>query len=559
MFLPRPHIIILFFVLGCIHLSAQDKKPWVEFGSSIRISATAYQMTGQESRQEPFSFFVHGTPSLTVKGFEIPVHFILSNHHQTIQQPFNRFGIAPKYKWAKVYLGYNTMALSKYTFSNRQFLGGGVELLPGKFRIAGLFGRLQAAVREDSAGMQEANTFLLNQPIPRFERRAIGAKVGYGTTESYVDIVGMRAYDVLDNRQFSDTSALRPQENTALGIQSQLKLFKKVTLKMDVASSVFTRDTTSEEHELDEGVKWIGNIVQPKTSTQVLFAGEIGLGYKNPTWGIQLNYKRIDPDFKSMGIYYLQSDIAQWTIAPQFTLLNKTLRVRGSIGIQKNNLYNTRLATSNRGIQSYNAQWNQSKTFQLGAFFTNFGLTQTPGLRPISDTNRVSQINSSYGISPSFFWAGGTWQHQLFSTISANKLSFNKSSINPVEDIRTIQVNANYLISPQKDSRFSIGALFTYLTSDFGDSKSINTGFGGTFNLNPPNGKWTASTQAQYFINKLDEGSNGNSISVNADVQYSIKKSIQFFLLGQLINNNTGIPETSFNEKQFTLGLQLQF
>src|SRR5687768_9267702 len=103
-----------------------------------------------------------------------------------------------------------------------------------------------------------------------------------------------------------------------------------------------------------------------------------------------------------MGIYYLQSDIAQWTIAPQVTLLNKTLRVRGSIGFQKNNLYNTRLATNKRGIQSYNAQWNQSKTFQLGAFFTNFGLTQTPGLRPISDTNRVSQINSSYGISPSF-------------------------------------------------------------------------------------------------------------------------------------------------------------
>lgn len=552
-------LLMLVFALCSFPLAAQSKKPLVEVASSIRLSATGYQITGQDNRQEPFSFFLHGSPTVSIKGFDIPFHFIFSNHQKSFQQPFNRFGISPKYKWAKVHFGYNTMQLSKYTFSNRQFLGAGVELNPGKWRFAGLFGRLQAAVREDSIGLQPSESFLSDQRIPRFERRAIGGKIGIGTTQSYFDIVGLKAYDVLDERFLSDTSSLRPQENIALGINSILKITKSLQLKMDIASSVFTRDTTSDIHELDETTQWIGNILEPKTSTQVLFAGEIGLGYKQSNWGVTLNYKRIDPDFKSMGIYYLQTDISQWSVAPNLNLLNKSLRIRGNIGIQKNNLYNTRLATNKRGIQSANIQWNPGNAFQLGAFFSNFGLTQTPGLRQLTDSTRVSQVNSSYGLSPSLSWSGTTWQHQVFATISLSKLSFNKSAINPIEDVRTIQFNGQYTLTPKTDNRFSIGALFTWLKSDFGTSQSVNTGFGGSGSLNDLKGRWSATGAAQYFLNRLDENENGNSIVIHADIQYQLKKSLQFFLLGQFIRNDTGEDETTFTEKQMTVGLQFQF
>lgn len=550
---------LIFFVLCGIPLAAQNKKPLLEFGSSIRLSATGYQMTGQDNRQEPFSFFLHGSPTVSIKGFDIPVNFIFSNHHKSIQQPFNRFGITPKNKWAKVHLGYNTMQLSKYTFSNRQFLGAGVELNPGKFRFAGLYGRLQAAIREDSLDLPPATSFLSDQRIPRFERRALGGKIGIGTSLSYFDLVGMKAFDVTDDRMLADTSTLRPQENIALGIHSQLKITKQIQLKMDVASSVFTRDTTSDNYELNEGVQWIGNILQPKSSTQVLFAGEVGLGYKTTNWGVQLNYKRIDPDFKSMGIYYLQTDISQWSVAPNFTLLNKTLRVRANIGIQKNNLYNTRLATNKRGIQSANLQWNPNAFFQMGAFFSNFGLTQTPGLKQLTDSTRISQVNSSYGLSPMLSWSGTTWRHQVFSTISVSKLSFNKSAINPIDDVQTAQFNGQYTLTPKKDNRFSVGGIFTWLKSDFGETQSVNTGFGSTGSLHDPKGRWSATAAVQYFFNSLDEIKNGNSIVINTDIQYQLKKALQFFLLGQFIRNNTGLDESTFTEKQMTVGLQFQF
>lgn len=550
------YLIGTFIFLVSSLCAQQAKTPWVEFGSSIRLSATAYSIRGQDYRQEPFSYFLHGTPRLTIKGFDIPVSFILSNQQRSIQQPFNRIGIAPKYKWMKAYLGYNTMALSKYTFSNRQFLGAGIELNPGKLRLAALYGRLQKAIREDSTEAN-ANSFLLQQSLPRFERRAFGGKIGIGSVNSYFDIVGMKAYDVKGPDDPIDTLAVRPQENVALGIQSKLKLSKFVELKLDLASSIYTRDTTSADYDVDEEVGFLVNVLQPKESTQILFAGEAGIGYKKPTWGLQLNYKRIDPDFKSMGVYYLQSDISQWTIAPNFSLLKKTLRIRGQIGIQRDNLYETRLATSKRLIQSAHAQWNQSRFFQIGAYYTNFGLTQTPGLKALTDTTRISQVNGSYGISPSFYIAGKTWQHQIYSTISFNKLSFNKSSIVAIEDIKTTQLNVGYTISPISSNRFSIGVLMTSLKTDATTSISSSNGFGGNGSYTDEKGLFRIGGQVQYFTNHLDENPNGHSLVFSVDANYQLQKQIQCFFLGQLIKNETPSGEGSFTENQFTLGLQI--
>lgn len=242
---------------------------------------------------------------------------------------------------------------------------------------------------------------------------------------------------------------------------------------------------------------------------------------------------------------------------PQFFLIEKTLRIRGQIGIQKDNLYDTRLATSKRLIQSAYAQWNQSRFFQLGAYYTNFGLTQTPGLKALTDSTRISQVNGSYGLSPSFFITGQTWQHQVYGTISFNKLSFNKSSIVAPEDIKTRQLNIGYTLSPISSNRFTLGALLTSLVTDATTSITSSRGLGGNGSYTDVKGLFHAGGQIQYFINRLDENPNGNSIVFSVDASYQIQKQIQCFFLGQLIKNETPTGEGSFTENQFTLGLQI--
>jgi hypothetical protein len=64
--------------------------------------------------------------------------------------PFNRFSIAPSYKWVKVYAGYTSMQFSPYSLAGHELFGGGVELSPDNgFKISALFGRLKKASNGD--------------------------------------------------------------------------------------------------------------------------------------------------------------------------------------------------------------------------------------------------------------------------------------------------------------------------------------------------------------------------------------------------------------------------
>jgi hypothetical protein len=237
--------------------------------------------------------------------------------------------------------------------------------------------------------------------------------------------------------------------------------------------------------------------------------------------------------------------------------LKKTLRIRGQLGIQKDNLYKTRLATSKRLVRSAHVQWNQSRAFQLGAFYTNFGLTQTPGLKALTDSTRISQVNGSYGLSPSLFLINKTWQHQLYGTVSLNKLSFNKTAINAIADIKTIQLNAGYTLSPVSSNRYSVGALVTSLRTDATTTITSSNGIGGNGSYTDAKGLFQAGAQVQFFVNRLDENPNGTSLVFSTDLSYQLKKQLQFFLLGQYINHKTPMSEGSFTEYQFTLGIQL--
>jgi hypothetical protein len=202
-------------------------------------------------------------------------------------------------------------------------------------------------------------------------------------------------------------------------------------------------------------------------------------------------------------------------------------------------------------------QWNQSRAFQLGAFYTNFGLTQTPGLKALTDSTRISQVDGSYGLSPSLFLINKTWQHQLYGTVSLNKLSFNKTAINAIADIKTIQLNAGYTLSPVSSNRYSVGALVTSLRTDATTTITSSNGIGGNGSYTDAKGLFQAGAQVQFFVNRLDENPNGTSLVFSTDLSYQLKKQLQFFLLGQYINHKTPMSEGSFTEYQFTLGIQL--
>jgi hypothetical protein len=152
----RLHLLIYTFILVMLTLvaSSQDLaqlgvNKGLKLGGSVNISAIGYQAFGIPQRRDPFNWFLTGSLNVTLFGYSAPFSFSYSNANSSYSQPFNQFSFAPQYKWVKTYIGYNAMTFSRYTLAGHVFFGGGVELTPGKWRVAAMYGRLKQAVPQD--------------------------------------------------------------------------------------------------------------------------------------------------------------------------------------------------------------------------------------------------------------------------------------------------------------------------------------------------------------------------------------------------------------------------
>lgn len=101
---------------------------------------------------------------------------MLSNFENKFYQPFNQFGISPKYKWATLHLGYRNLTYSNYTLAGHRILGAGFDLKPKNFRIGFMYGQLRRSASIDSS--MNANPMYV-RPAPTYKRLGMAAKLGY--------------------------------------------------------------------------------------------------------------------------------------------------------------------------------------------------------------------------------------------------------------------------------------------------------------------------------------------------------------------------------------------
>jgi len=57
---------------------------------------------GKEAYRKPFTWMLTGSPTLSVYGITLPFSFTISEQQRNFRQPFNKFGVSPYYKWAKL-------------------------------------------------------------------------------------------------------------------------------------------------------------------------------------------------------------------------------------------------------------------------------------------------------------------------------------------------------------------------------------------------------------------------------------------------------------------------
>ena len=425
-------IAIVYLLLCSSLLIAQDlahisKPKPIQLRSGFSLQSNWYQVNGISPRQPGFSWFLSGTPVLEVYGMAVPFQFTLSNHHQRIQQPFNQFGINPQYKWAKLHLGYSSMRFSPFTLSNYRFFGLGTSLNPGKLRFGALYGRFQKAVSKTNSLTGLEGEYFNTHAIPAFERKAFGIKLGIGSERNYVDLIFLKGKDEPTSAEIEET----PTENAVVGLSCQLTFFKKLIWKTDLAASAFTRDQFSDSLAMGtfSGQSLVSKIILPRATSQILTAGETSLNFRGKYLQLGLKYRRVDPDYKSMGAYYFQTDVEQWLFSPSFSSKNRKWFLSGSIGRERNNLYQQRPVTTTRLIGSANLNWNASRNFGLNAQYSNFGISQNPLASNLSDTTLLEQIAQNFSLVPRVNWQGHGSSHSLSFALRSRGLSIKRKNL----------------------------------------------------------------------------------------------------------------------------------
>jgi hypothetical protein len=388
---------IVFLLLIAATASAQNLeelgvKKGVKLNGSFNVNTVGYWAHSIEQRRDPFNWFLTGNLNVNLFGYNAPFSFSYSNADKNFSQPFNQFSFAPQYKWVRTYLGYNAMTFSPYTLSGHVFFGGGAELTPGKWRIAMMYGRLKKAVPFNPADtLQYSNA--------AFKRMGYGLKVGYENNGDAISANIFTAKDELNSIPFILPEAqLAPQQNVAMSISGRKTLFARVFVEAEYALSALNTDLRVNNEEGDTIDVSTDNLVKgllPENATSRYFdALNASVGYQGNWYAIRLKYERISPEYQTLGAYYFNNDMENFTIAPTVKLLNGKLNLSANAGLQKNNLDDTRASSTERWVGTLNANYVPGSKWNFAANYSNF--TSYTNIRPREDpffNNTLDTLN----------------------------------------------------------------------------------------------------------------------------------------------------------------------
>jgi hypothetical protein len=392
-------------LLFCLPSESQDLEGMgfnkgIKVSGNVNLSNIIYSTNDTVSRRDPYQLILTGNLNLNIFGYEAPFSFTYSNSQKSYTQPFNRLSFTPQYKWIKAYLGYTSMSFSPYTLSGHSFKGAGFELTPGNWRMAIMYGQLKKAVEYDP--VREGLS------IPSYKRMGYGLKLGYEKGASGIIANIFSARDDVNSINNTGNSALHPMQNVAIGLSGRTTLFGHFALEGEYSVSILNSDLrydTIQTKSSDE--KEITSDIQ-SADLRTFGAISLGAGLQYSAGGVMLKYEKIDPDYQTLGAYYFNNDLENFTISPTLKLFDGRFLLSGNAGFQKNNLDKSRQATTTRFVGAGNLNLNMSEKLNFSLNYSNFSTytnikpQDDPFFRDSMDSLNFYQLTNQVGATANY-------------------------------------------------------------------------------------------------------------------------------------------------------------
>ena len=551
------HLLLLsLFFLLCFNLIGQDLSTMVKqkpfsFSGNLDIRGISYNMSGMESRRKPFAWYIFGSPTFTFYGFSVPLSFSLSDQEKTFSQPFNQFGLSPRYKWITVHLGYRNVSFSPYTLAGHTIYGAGVELKPGNFRFGFMYGRLNKGIEVDSTtGYSQAASFT---------RNGYAAKIGYGSQKSFFDLSFLKAQDDTTsiNQLTTDSSKrLMPEANIVGSVVTHLTISSHLYVDADLGLSIYTNNVNS-SLKLPELEKY--NLIIPiNLSTQKFLAYSAAVGYKQKYFSLKLAYKWVEPGFKSMGTYFFNSDMEQISIAPAFQVLKNRLRFSGNLGLQWDNVRKQKTATTSRTVFSGGLNIDFTKKLGLDIAISNYSMNSTPQVSLVNQKYLLTNTSKSYSFSPRFILAKKSVNQMFTGNFTLSQLIDANSSTQSINEIETKMAFISYSLNFLKNA-ITFNASANLIINTLKSDETKNYGLNAGINKGILKNKIQLGSNISYTLSKSKGSSNVLNLGLNC--LYNLSKHNRIYVRWLMLHNKPveagSIP--SFTENTGEFGYSFSF
>jgi len=512
------------FILLSIAAQSQDlgnvkgQSP-IQFSGSINTSLNFYQTTREFRSRDPFFWTISGSPTLSLYGVTAPFSFVISQKQQSIRQPFNQFGLSPYYKWLKLHFGYRSMSFSQYTLNGHIFNGVGAEATPGNWRLGVMYGRLLRAIEQDTVSTAAIQ--------PTYKRKGYSFKVGYGSLSNFIDLIVFKGWDEPESiSRPLDSASVNPQQNLALGIKTQQRLFNKVTFSLDFGLSGLTNNLFAEGPPREDiplaGI--IKNLLKVNYSTQFLKAGKASLSFRAGRINVKTQYQRIEPEYQTMGSYFFNNDLENITLSPSWSMFGRKMRVSGSVGWQRNNLFEDKSNQTNRQINSLQVSYAPSSKLSFSYSLTNYNINQRRinlVKRDVIDSLQLEQFSNNVSFSANYIFGSKIKRYSV--NFSTSRQSFSQEQTN-----EALRNNDSGSISPSlslrfndKNKKWGWRAAVNYNDFQSDNINSTRWGVRLSTNMKLLDDKLSANASSAYNKTRLDEEKGGSTIRIGSRMSFS--------------------------------------
>lgn len=461
---------LCFFLVAFNLAFAQDttttnKNKLLKIKGAISLRTGVYESFGIEARQDNFQYLLQSNVNFNFFNNQVvaPFSATVSQQNQTFLQPFNQYGISPTYKNITLHIGFRNLNYNKYTLGGHNFLGIGADYNYKKIRASGMYGRFRKAINDED-GRDVFGGGL------SYRRMGYGAKLGYGTNESFIDVIVFSAEDeVSDVNLALLDSTITPEANFVYGFNIRKKIGKNLFFKGEYGRSAYSANTDSKT-TTKEGFSIHNNtntFFQPRLSSSYQNAGNMNITFNPRAFNLTFDYEYIGDGYRTLGAFFFQDDIENLTIGGG--LNRKKWSANTKLGIQRNNLNSANDINNTRFISSFNGNYRPNQKHTFGLNYSNFSAFTTAVQRLGTDSLDFFQVNHN---------ANASWNYLIdtLSSLSLN-LSYQNAFSRTVDEINTenatefISANVGYLRDFKAiKTKMNIAFMYNIMQTFFGNS-----------------------------------------------------------------------------------------